>query len=228
MVAVALFFPMAILSHHMVHPSLLTEVCTGEVPCYTPIYPSRKTAIYLAVLATFIIIVGQTIPRLVSRLSHVPRSSEQTEVKAQQRDPDSLTRTTTLFLSGLQFGLGLHISQMASPSKVASFLSFPSMQHWDPSLALVLVFGVLPNVVENHLRNYPYINPANKPTFSKKFDLPKKGLRDVDLKFVAGAAVFGIGWGLSGTCPGPAVLRAFAQPQWGVLWFSGFWLSESI
>jgi uncharacterized membrane protein YedE/YeeE len=60
------------------------------------------------------------------------------------------------------------------------------------------------------------------------FELPKKTIKDVDGRFVAGAAAFGVGWGLTGTCPGPAVLRALAQPVWGVMWLGGFWLGSRI
>jgi hypothetical protein len=112
---------------------------------------------------------------------------------------------------------------MAHPAKVAAFLSFPNLQHWDPSLALVILFGVLPNLIENQVRGF-----ASPPSFADKFSLPTKTLQDVDGRFVIGAAAFGIGWGLTGTCPGPAVLRAFFQPLWGALWIGGFWLGGKL
>lgn len=93
------------------------------------------------------------------------------------------------------------------------------MHAWDPSLALVMLFGVVPNYITIKRKGF-----NEPPAFAKKFELPTKTIKDVDVTFVAGAAAFGIGWGLTGTCPGPAVLRAFAQPLWGALWVGGFWL----
>jgi uncharacterized membrane protein YedE/YeeE len=112
---------------------------------------------------------------------------------------------------------------MAHPAKVAAFLSFPNLQHWDPSLALVILFGVLPNLIENQVKGF-----NSPPSFAGKFSLPTKTLQDVDTRFVMGAAAFGIGWGLTGTCPGPAVLRAFSQPVWGAMWIGGFWLGGKL
>lgn len=112
---------------------------------------------------------------------------------------------------------------MAHPAKVASFLSFPVLRHWDPSLALVIVFAVLPNLLEIQRKGF-----SHAPLFAEKFSLPTKTIKDVDVGFVAGAAAFGVGWGLTGTCPGPAVLRAIAQPLWGTLWMSGFLLGGKL
>jgi hypothetical protein len=198
------------ITHHLAHPSLMTDACTGDVPCYMPTYPSRETTIALATLAAVTILASRIIPRLIA----------QTPMEEEKCDPKSPARDATQFFSGLEFGLGLHITGMASPAKVRSFLSFPELQVWDPSMLLVIFFGVLPNLIENQTKGF-----RDPPCFNKKFELPKKTLKDTDWKFVLGAAVFGVGWGLSGTCPGPAILRAVAQPAWGMLWMGGFWLS---
>ena len=84
---------------------------------------------------------------------------------------------------------------------------------------LVILFGILPSLIEIQVRGL-----STPPLFNAEFVLPKKGWKDVDWKFVVGAAVFGLGWGLTGTCPGPAVLRSALQPSWGIMWVSGFWL----
>jgi uncharacterized membrane protein YedE/YeeE len=213
-VAVATFFPIAILTHHLVHPTLYTEACPGDVPCYTRVYPSAKTTASLVLLAALSIAAARTIPKLVEEATS-PKSTN-------NKEPDNsraYARQTSQFFSGLLFALGLHISQMAHPAKVASFLSFPNMQQWDPSLALVMIFGVLPNLIEIQRKGF-----GSSPSFAPKFSLPTKTIKDIDAKFVAGAAAFGVGWGLTGTCPGPAVLRALAQPVWGALWIGGFWL----
>jgi uncharacterized membrane protein YedE/YeeE len=212
--AVATFFPVAILTHHLVHPTLYTEVCTGDIPCYMPVYPQTTTAVSLILLAALSIFAARTVPKLVESAL-----TSQTTSEKQPANALSSARLATRFFSGLLFALGLHISQMSHPAKVASFLSFPVMQQWDPSLALVILFGVLPNLVEMQRRGF-----SSPPSFAETFALPTKTFKDTDVKFVAGAAVFGVGWGLTGTCPGPAVLRAIAQPLWGALWMAGFWL----
>jgi uncharacterized protein len=107
---------------------------------------------------------------------------------------------------------------MSTPSKLFSFFAFPNLEAWDPSLALVIVFGVFPNIVVYQSRGF-----SKLPRFGESFKLPNSTVRDVDLRFVVGAAAFGVAWGFSGICPGPAVLRAVAQPAWGVFWIGGFW-----
>jgi uncharacterized membrane protein YedE/YeeE len=217
-IATATFFTLALLTHHLVHPSLYTDACPGDTPCYTPILPPASTALSLLLVAGSAILAARTIPHLIAGAT----SSNTTDDKVSS-DSQSAARTATQFFSGLLFALGLHISGMAHPAKVTSFLSFPVMHAWDPSLALVVVFGVLPNLITIQWKGF-----AEPPAFRKEFELPTKTIEDVDFKFVAGAAAFGVGWGLTGTCPGPAVLRAFAQPIWGAMWLSGFWLGGRI
>lgn len=217
-VAVGTFFPVAILTHHLVHPTLYTEACPSDVPCYLPVYPSTASTASLIMLAALSIFAARTVPKLVESSLSAEPSAEPTDEK-RPVNAQAAARQATQFFSGLLFALGLSISQMSNPAKVASFLSFPVMQHWDPSLALVILFGVLPNLIEMQVKGF-----NTPPSFAKKFSLPTKTIKDIDTKFVAGAALFGIGWGLAGTCPGPAALRAFAQPLWGALWMGGFWL----
>lgn len=219
-VATATFFLVAVLTHHVAHPTLYTTVCPGDVPCYTPVIPSATTTTRLVLLASSAILAARTLPHLVAKTTSFPSADAKT--------PSSLhglaaARTATTLSSGILFALGLHISGMAHPAKVTSFLSFPVMRAWDPSLALIILFAVLPNFLTIQSRGF-----ASPPAFAARFELPTKTIRDVDVRFVAGAAAFGLAWGLSGTCPGPAVLRAFAQPVWGVLWMGGFWLGGKV
>jgi len=213
-VAVATFFPVAMLTHHLVHPTLYTEACPSDVPCYIPVYPSSTTTARLVALAAVSICAARTVPKLVESSVSAESSNEKQSLNAH-----AAARQATQFFSGLLFALGLNVSQMSNSAKVASFLSFPVMQHWDPSLALVIMFGVLPNLIEMQRKGF-----SSPPSFAEKFSLPTKTIKDIDTKFMAGAAMFGVGWGLTGTCPGPAVLRAFSQPLWGALWMGGFWL----
>ncbi|KAF2737525.1 YeeE/YedE family integral membrane protein-like protein [Polyplosphaeria fusca] len=212
-VAVATFFPAAIVTHHLAHPTLFTEACPPGRPCYLPTYPSWETTNTLLLLATATIFAARTVPSYLAKIA----------ANEPKTDSDSVARQAVQVCAGLEFGLGLHISQLASPSKVLSFLSLPNWDSWDPSLAMVMLFGVLPSLLEIQVRGF-----STPPLFKSKFDLPSKTFKDTDWLFVLGAAVFGIGWGLTGACPGPAVLRAAAQPTWGLLWMGGFWLGGKL
>lgn len=177
------------------------------------------TALRLVLLASSVILAARNAPQLIV---DVTPASHAAESKPSPNLQD-VARTATQFFSGLLFALGLQISGMAHPAKVTSFLSFPVMHAWDPSLALVILFGVLPNLITVQRKGF-----EESPAFATKFELPTKTIKDVDIKFVAGAAAFGVGWGLTGTCPGPAVLRALAQPVWGLMWMGGFWLGGRV
>lgn len=98
-------------------------------------------------------------------------------------------------LSGLVFGLGLVISGMADPAKVLNFLDFAGT--WDPSLALVMAGATATAFV-----GYRLVWRRARPLLFPDFDIPSN--TRIDTALVLGAAVFGIGWGLGGYCPGPA------------------------
>ncbi|PVA05279.1 YeeE/YedE family protein [Thalassorhabdomicrobium marinisediminis] len=118
-------------------------------------------------------------------------------------------------LSGLVFGLGLILSGMADPAKVQNFLDL--FGTWDPSLAFVMGGAVLVAFVGFTLltRN------LSRPLFDSEFRFPTKA--DMDAKLISGAAVFGVGWGLGGFCPGPA-LTALPLAATGTLIFVPFML----
>ena len=103
----------------------------------------------------------------------------------------------TIFLSGLLFGLGLVISGMSNPAKVVGFLDLAGS--WDPSLILVMGGGLLVTVPAFHL---VLKNP--RPLFEEKFFRPTA--QAVDRKLLLGAVLFGLGWGIAGFCPGPAIV----------------------
>lgn len=112
-------------------------------------------------------------------------------------------------LAGAGFGAGLLVSGMTQPAKVIAFLDVTG--RWDPSLAFVLggalvVVAVAWRVVGARRR---------EPWFDTRFHLPTR--RDVDLPLVAGAALFGIGWGLAGYCPGPGLVAAAAGSHQAVV-----------
>jgi hypothetical protein len=100
------------------------------------------------------------------------------------------------FVSGLLFAVGLGISGMTQPAKVTAFLDFTG--NWDPSLACVMI-----GAITVHAVLYRVIRRRSSPLFASAFSVPTR--QDIDLRLVGGAALFGVGWGLGGFCPGPAV-----------------------
>ncbi|MEO1319592.1 MAG: DUF6691 family protein [Pseudomonadota bacterium] len=106
------------------------------------------------------------------------------------------TRTTLAgLLAGTVFGLGLAISQMTNPEKVLNFLDL--IGPWDPSLIFTMVGAVVVTFVGYRLLL------GGTPLFASAQQLP--GNRSIDTRLVTGAAIFGMGWGMAGYCPGPAV-----------------------
>jgi uncharacterized membrane protein YedE/YeeE len=100
------------------------------------------------------------------------------------------------FGAGLLFGIGLWISGMAIPKKVLDFLDVSG--GWDPSLLVVMAGAVGVTLVA-----FRPTLMRPKPLFGERFIVPSR--TDVDLPLVAGAALFGLGWGIAGYCPGPAL-----------------------
>jgi len=101
------------------------------------------------------------------------------------------------FVSGLIFAIGLALSGMTQPAKVIAFLDIQG--NWDPSLAFVMGGAVLAYALL-----YRLIRRRQTPLFSPTFSIPTR--TDIDLRLLGGAALFGIGWGLGGFCPGPAIV----------------------
>ena len=118
-------------------------------------------------------------------------------------------RVVTGFAAGLLFGLGLILSGMADPAKVLNFLDV--LGPWDPSLAFVMGGASVTAFLGYRLA---WRRPG--PVLSPGFDLPRA--TRIDRPLLTGAAVFGIGWGIGGFCPGPAwVALPLASP--GILAF---------
>src|SRR5262249_37730147 len=93
-------------------------------------------------------------------------------------------------------GLGLAVSDMVNPARVVGFLDVTGK--WDPTLMFVMA-GALAVTIPG----FRWISKRPHPLFAGGFSLPTK--KDVDPRLVVGATIFGVGWGLSGLCPGPAV-----------------------
>ena len=100
-------------------------------------------------------------------------------------------------LAGLIFGLGLTYSEMVNPARVIGFLDLAGS--WDPTLAFVLI-GALAVAIPG----FQIGLRMRKPVCEQKFTLPSSN--KVDGRLLSGAAIFGVGWGLAGLCPGPAIV----------------------
>ncbi|XXU39332.1 DUF6691 family protein [Sorangium sp. So ce1000] len=116
------------------------------------------------------------------------------------------------FFAGLLFAVGLGVSGMTQPSRVLGFLDVAG--DWDPSLAFVMVGAISVHFVAYRVLRWrrrgggvDAAGPAGAPRFPLLADRAAVPTRtDVDARLVAGAALFGIGWGLAGYCPGPALV----------------------
>lgn len=103
----------------------------------------------------------------------------------------------TSLLAGLVFGIGLIVSGMANPAKVLGFLDLAG--RWDPSLALVMAGAISVGLI-----SFAVAKRRTQSFLGTEMKLPKA--RDIDRRLVGGGLLFGIGWGVAGFCPGPAVV----------------------
>ena len=97
---------------------------------------------------------------------------------------------------GVLFGIGLTIAQMTNPQKVLNFLDVTA--NWDPSLALVMGGALLVSAIGYFIKN-----KMAQPVCESDFSIPNNKI--IDKSLIVGSATFGIGWGLAGLCPGPAI-----------------------
>ncbi len=147
-------------------------------------------------------------------------------------------KNITAFVAGLMFAFGLVLSGMTQPAKIARFLNVMGLQNgiswtaqpglWDPSLALVMGGALAVTLIAFAIT--PRSSNA-KPWFDEAFHLPAR--TDVDHKLILGSVFFGIGWGLAGYCPGPALASllvggvdalAFCTAMMSGMWAAKKWL----
>lgn len=116
------------------------------------------------------------------------------------------------FAIGLTFGLGLVIAGMSNPAKVLNFLDLAAIPAgtWDPSLAFVLAGAISVTFV-----GFRLVLRRKQPILGEKFHLPTA--TDLDARIIVGPAIFGVGWGLAGFCPGPAFTAIGAASTSGAL-----------
>jgi uncharacterized protein len=116
-----------------------------------------------------------------------------------------MRQVATAFVCGLLFGIGLIVSQMSNPAKVIGFLDITGQ--WDPSLAFVMAGAVAVFAL-----GYRLALRRSAPLLDKSFALP--GKTNVDKALISGSLLFGLGWGLAGLCPGPAIVSSsFGDPR---------------
>lgn len=130
-----------------------------------------------------------------------------------------MSRLATYFVAGLIFAVGLVIGGMTQPQKIIGFLDITG--DWDPSLAYVML-----GAVGVHSVSYRLTVRRSAPLFAERFLVPKR--HDIDAALIGGALLFGMGWGLGGYCPGPALVATGARMPDAALFLGatvvGHWL----
>ena len=120
-------------------------------------------------------------------------------------------RLIAAYLIGLVFGVGIAISGMANPAKVLNFFDIAGT--WDPSLIFVMGGALITTFI-----GYRLVFGRKTPLLEGSFQIPTSQI--VDMRLIAGSAVFGVGWGIAGFCPGGA-LPALGSGRWEVFAFVG-------
>ena len=108
-----------------------------------------------------------------------------------------MNRILSALIAGLVFGSGIAVSGMGNPAKVMNF--FDVFGTWDPSLAFVMGGALLTTLIGYRV----IFGRRSAPLFGTKFQLPTE--KTIDAKLIGGSALFGVGWGISGFCPGGAI-----------------------
>jgi uncharacterized membrane protein YedE/YeeE len=140
-----------------------------------------------------------------------------------QRKPSlKLKQNVIALFSGILFGFGLGLSQMIDRDRVLGFLDLAGK--WDPTLLFVLGGAVGVTLI-----SFRYVLRQPHPLLTRKFYLPSK--KTIDLPLILGAAIFGIGWGITGYCPGPGitalVLGIFNPVFFLIAMLLGSWISHN-
>ena len=122
-------------------------------------------------------------------------------------------KSLSALIGGILFGLGLAVSGMADPQIVLAFLTLDS--GWNPALIGVMGAGVVTTFI-----GYRLILRRQQPLNESHFDVPTN--RQIDKRLIGGAAIFGVGWGVTGYCPGPAIVGAFALDTRALIFTAAF------
>ncbi|KAG9100976.1 hypothetical protein FS749_011256 [Ceratobasidium sp. UAMH 11750] len=209
LVASGIFFPAAVATH-------LTLGCL--LPFIPDLVPERDPGV-----PSWLVILLLQLPLLVYRYGAAFVKGFSGERSA---------RRLVAFSTALHFSLGLVLSGMLRPSKILGFMNItPSAIRagtWDPSLVLVILGGIIPQLLIWQCCLGAYIHRSgSRPKFTETWSVPTvpANWRDgITPRLVIGAAVFGVGWGLGGVCPGPAVVLVGGDWRVDVLSRVGAWM----
>ncbi|CAK9784746.1 hypothetical protein CC85DRAFT_273851 [Cutaneotrichosporon oleaginosum] len=195
LVATATFMASAVAVAKLVPAGYLVDA----VPAWAPSYPATAALPALGGLLLAAVLAHNALAALL------PKACRPSTPPSEAESCYSPAQLLPYLLSGLTFSLGLIVSGMVSPLKVMGFLRLPPpLDAWDPSLAMIVVGGVIPNMIQ-WMALQTRTAGAPKPLFAwEKWHVPSR--RDITPRLVLGALVFGAGWGLGGVCPGPAVV----------------------
>jgi uncharacterized membrane protein YedE/YeeE len=130
-----------------------------------------------------------------------------------------MNRLIAAVISGLLFGFGLSLSEMTNRHRVLGFLDVTG--NWDASLMFVMGGAVLVTLL-----SFRFILKRSSPVFDRNFHLPVR--KHLDGKLIAGSALFGIGWGIAGYCPGPAIVALASFTLNPLLFFLFFILGSYV
>lgn len=191
-----------------------------KLPAYAPTYPTTQQLVLLSGAVVVALIARDALawlmPKLMGSTATTTPSSESepltgltTQVASPEAAETSWVATLPYLLSGTTFSLGLAVAGMVNPLKVLGFLRIPPpLDTFDPSLAMVVVGAVVPNGIHYYvLRAKQTREGKTAARFPwEHWRVPSR--TDIDWRLVAGAAVFGVGWGIAGVCPGPGIETA--------------------
>ncbi|KAJ3787432.1 hypothetical protein GGU11DRAFT_103634 [Lentinula aff. detonsa] len=187
--ATAIFFCTAVATTKLLHPPRISPTNPPDYSLNT----MDKT-----------LLIAQTIPLLASVLLYTHSSmsffNPKNSPSSGERKLRPVARLAALMSTTVEFALALRLSNLTDPKKVTAFLLLPSHPAFDPSLAFLAIGAIPIGAILYHLFRGP-----EQPVLGGSWAIPKSG--SIDSKLVLGSVLFGIGWGISGLCPGPAVIN---------------------
>lgn len=206
LVAVATFMSTGAITAYIcnlpaVRPSLISPH-TGTLPRHQYLQPGTSIAVIAMIAGRYL--------NLFDAIS----SKDPSQGKAMR---SSLSVHAASLLCGFSFGVGLIVSGMCSPNRVIRFLDFSSSEGWDPTLISVLMSGVLINSVSFHVFKYwsklqVVCEPRRDLGASLHMGLVRPNL-EINWRLLLGSALFGVGWGIAGICPGPGLVSLGALSE---------------
>jgi len=186
---------------------------------FTPIIPTTGDALKMLGIVTIMLLSHTALHKFLINLDE-PNTTSPTAEQTKPQPPHLVIQLSPYFLSGLTFSIGLLLSGMSSPLKVLSFLQ-PLSPNFDPSLGLIVISGVIPNMI--HYFNFVKSNVGAEPKASLSWEMWRVpiGNGKVNKRLICGAAIFGVGWGLAGACPGPTLVGLGQGLNSGSVWSVG-------